>query len=55
MAELVRAVNDLYETLAGYCPHRRACLQPGATVVTRYAKDFEAFGIPVLGYGEAAE
>ena len=23
----------------------------GATVVTRNAKDFEAFGVPVLGYG----
>jgi predicted nucleic acid-binding protein len=27
----------------------------GATVVTRNAKDFEAFGIPVLGYGEASD
>ncbi|MEP7360689.1 MAG: PIN domain-containing protein [Chloroflexota bacterium] len=26
----------------------------GATVVTRNAKDFEAFDVPVLGYGEAA-
>jgi predicted nucleic acid-binding protein len=26
----------------------------GATVVTRNAKDFEAFEIPVLGYGPAA-
>ncbi len=27
----------------------------GATVVTRNVKDFQAFDVPVMGYGEAAE
>jgi predicted nucleic acid-binding protein len=27
----------------------------GATIVTRNAKDFEAFDVPVLGYGPSAE